>query len=574
MGTLYHPPFPTFDGNKDLFMDLPHISRYASSADEGNIPNDMPPLDLTFSLDLSNEEDYDSSILGSRPTIPTLDQFLLTPHISRPIPASSKKISARPTRPIEIKLPEFQLKEIVYLPSAGARAHEFLSTLEGEDLKKRPMNWKILQCLVSGATVANCSLKVFSEADVEYHFRVFYAHIVAEYLNIMEGYGPKDPRRYYPRKGKVVSGSGLSHAYADVEIDRASVELKTYWSINEKFIPTLLDLPARILGNLVDPHPEAGFKFAFKYPTFLADTLGSATQPIVQIWSQLHEKQSFFAQGSSHEYSFFAIKDPETPQRLYISSCYLTTFSEQGPPEAIQDPAKSALYTMYNLFRIANKSEYADGFLKKLREDMEREGKLIPVHFRDIERAGEARPTKGTAGVNLSNGTVGVLYYDQPVNKQGVVRGNPPKNPYKDLSTSRIDESTLPTASDVPAVAVPERKIPSRIPTFSKRPLQEPGLPDDTPVEPPQTASGSESRPSRSTVQQPVKSGPHTRSKSRNATAARAPVGPAQGQSIAGQPTAREPQQGTRLPRPAAQTAQAVSSKPPGLKGKGKQGSS
>ncbi|KAJ7160096.1 hypothetical protein C8R46DRAFT_1353878 [Mycena filopes] len=574
-----HLSFPTSDGKENSSINIPpsdtslasDVSReeepHPPSADEKIVPIDILS-DTTFILNASGEVDYDASFLGSRLT---LHDFLLTRHISRPIPESATRISPRPTRGVELKPPELHLKEIVFLPNLGSYLHKFLSTIPGEDLEKHPMDSKTFQRLLAGATVANCSLKVFSEADVEYHFRVFFAHIIAEYLNLLEGYGPEDPRRYYPRKGKIISGTGQSHAFADVEIDRASAELKTYWSINHKFISRLLDVQEDQVDLLTFKHDDAGFKFDFKYPTFYRDMQGSATQPIIQLWNQLHEKQSYFAQGSSHEFSFFAIKDPGAPQRLYISSCY-SAFSANGVPQdnadsASEDPTKSLMYTMYSMYRIANKPEYAEDFLKTFRQAMSENGRLIPVHYRDFTRAGEGPPPADSnrrAGVNLLNGTVGVVYYDQPATKDGALRANLPKPSYIDISNSRVDESTLSGAFDIldPTVAVAapvpvaapvgRETIKSRIPRFQPRPD------NDIPVEPPQTRAP--------TVQLVV---PRARTRSQTRAAGTAP-----GPSIAVQPTAREPQQGARPPRRGTQAAPAAPSKPSGLKGKGKQGPS
>jgi hypothetical protein len=99
---------------------------------------------------------------------------------------------------------------------------------------------------------------------------------------------------------------------------------------------------------------------------------------------------------------------------------------------------------MLNLYRIANKPEYADSFLRKLREDMETPGNLVPVQFRDVNMAGnfDSSSTQLVQTVNPFKGTVGVKYYDQPTSKDGVLRKVPVPN-YKELSSSRIDESVI-----------------------------------------------------------------------------------------------------------------------------------
>ncbi|KAJ7464673.1 hypothetical protein B0H11DRAFT_2050567 [Mycena galericulata] len=393
-----------------------------------------------FLLDAGDESmSFDLSILG---LARNLHEFFLAPHILPPISSiEGKRIPGRKARPVEILDLNCRLREVVYLHDMSSRVYDFLRGIAGEDLKKVTLNSEHSQCLSAGPLVTNCSKQVWSEADVEFHFRATQAHFVAEAMNIMEGFPLDKQDRYYPRKGTPGSRPGQSfHAFADVEIGRGVVEMKTVSSINELFIQNFLDIPSQALQKLILKHgTNAGYKFDFSPPAYpLLDTVGQYVQPVVQGWAQLYEKKFQFGQGSSQEHSFFVIKDPETPKRLYISPC-LPTFPAGDDP-ASATPSESGLYTMFNIFRIANRPEYAEQFLRQLRESME--NKIVAVQYRNPEWVGTPPESNSRRTVNLTKGTVGVLYYDQPVTKQGVIR-NPkgPKPTYKDLTTSRIEES-------------------------------------------------------------------------------------------------------------------------------------
>ncbi|KAJ7913552.1 hypothetical protein B0H13DRAFT_1873825 [Mycena leptocephala] len=385
--------------------------------------------------------DFDESILGARMT---LHEFLLNPNIAQPA-SFWKGISSRYPRAVELVLRPSRMLEIVYLDDMANRLLDFLKSTSEKDLDEIVLTPELYQRLNAGPLVANCSIKMHCEADVEHAFKVSQGHVVAETMNILSN--PERPDRYYPRKGTPGSKPGQSsHAFADVEIGRALCEIKTIFSINQHFISALLDLPDDVVEQLVASHKTGvGFKFDFSYPQSFRDTLGPFVQPVVQIWTQLHEKSGNFGQGSSHEHSFFTIKDPKSPQRLYISRCY-QTFPKPSPTSQsrVERPTESGLYTMLNLYRIANKPEYADSFLRKLREDMETPGNLVPVQSRDVNMAGNfnSSSTQLVQTVNPFKGTVGVKYYDQPTSKDGVLRKVPVPN-YKELSSSRIDESVI-----------------------------------------------------------------------------------------------------------------------------------
>ncbi|KAJ7904699.1 hypothetical protein B0H14DRAFT_2664035 [Mycena olivaceomarginata] len=376
----------------------------------------FPPDTSVDSLDFDDASimaeigDSDSSILGAREN--TLHQA---------------------PRAIELVMPSSRLREIVYLADMSSRLYNFLRA-EGareDDLAQIQHTPELFERLNAGSILANCSKEIQSEADVEHAFKVSQGHI---------RFGLHHQDRYYPHNGTPGSQAGRSsHAITDVEI------------------PAFLGLEDRVVEELVDRFPGVGLKFGFSYPQSFRDTLDSTVQPVVQIWTQLNEKAYNFGQGSSHEFSFFAVRDPETPQRLYISRCHPALFDSASPSRITPSPTESGLYTMFNLFRIASKSEYSDRFLQKLRNEMNNPEKLISVHCRDITLAGKFEPTRNhVPTVDLSKGTVGVTYYDQPNNKETVTRKGPSVD-YKDLSGSRIDESLVQNLKPPSKIPVPKQ---------------------------------------------------------------------------------------------------------------------
>ncbi|KAJ6504658.1 hypothetical protein C8R47DRAFT_1103091 [Mycena vitilis] len=206
-----------------------------------------------------------------------------------------------------------------------------------------------------------------------------------------------------------------------------------------------------------------------------------ASQPVVQIWTQLHEKIYNFGQGSSHEHSFYVIRDPEFPHRLHLSLCYETRFKprrELDIPATYNhdDPGESALYIMYSMFRIASKPEYAKEFLDEMREDLRHN--LVVVHSRDVTQAGALDALPVPAG-NEFRGKVGVRYEGEAAvikNWQDVLRKHAvhpvQTNPVGNASIISNDEPKAePDASWIEDLAVmhkanpkADQKVPTRIP--------------------------------------------------------------------------------------------------------------
>ncbi|KAJ7627548.1 hypothetical protein DFH06DRAFT_729509 [Mycena polygramma] len=398
----------------------------------------------------------------------TVHEFLLTPTLMALIPSFLRSSWSRIPRGVELRLPP-PVVEIVFWPSMGRKLVEYLRAKPGEDLSKLKLTPELYHRLMSGPTVANCSKRVTSEADVEHGMKLGQCTVVAELINYQENrFGLEHKDRLFPHRGTPGCQSGQkSHAFSDIVLDGpgeearkkerlndakvlkqalyrggGALEIKPNTTINADFIPTLFNLSSDAVDRLVEEHPDAGLKFAFNYPQTFTDLMPPVTQPLIQIWTQLHENLYNFAQGSSHEHSFSVIKDPETPNRLYVSHCYETPFipTSDTPMAKLGDPAESALYIMYSLFRIANKPAYAEEFLEKLREEMC--DNLISVHSRDVTLAGtlDAPPVPVANG---SRGKVGVRYHGEAETKkwQDILR-----KPTLPAQTNPVVDE--PTASD------------------------------------------------------------------------------------------------------------------------------
>ncbi|KAJ7640842.1 hypothetical protein DFH06DRAFT_623658 [Mycena polygramma] len=399
-----------------------------------------PEWEASFALSDESME-MNSSFNGSRLFPKTIHEFLLKTNLMPPISSfTMRHISSRCPRGVELL--KVGLEQLVYLPSMHKLFMNFLCEIPGERLDTRDLPIELYRLLNAGVLVANCAREVKSEADVEYRVRAFEAHIATQIINFLNGRGNlTDEDRCYARKGTPGSQGGGPSPIADIEYPRSVTEIKTRLSINLEFIYKLLGLDRLSLNALVAAFEDGtGFLFNFAYPQFFRDSLNSTVQPLVQIWAQVNEKGYYFGQGSSHEHAFFAIRDPKNPHRLYISPCYATHFDSHLP----EDPAASGLYMMFNVLRVATKDDYAQLFLEKLREDMTLDKKLVAVHCRDISLAGSFNPpSTATATVDVSTGTVGVKYYDQP-SKLDVLRertGTPPV--YKDATYSFVEESYI-----------------------------------------------------------------------------------------------------------------------------------
>ncbi|KAJ7143576.1 hypothetical protein C8R43DRAFT_1199110 [Mycena crocata] len=359
----------------------------------------------------------------------TLHDFLLTTstHINSAVSdlGTGMHVSPRKPRGVEIVPKKDQLTELIYLPSLSSRMHNFLHKIDpDENLEKVNLDAATTRRLCAGPSIANSSKVMRSEADVEFHVRVTQGDIVRRKEKATE----PDQEPLYPQKGTPVHRAGHpSHAFPDIEVGKTVIEVKTILSINALFMAKLLGFDADELEKMLRQNPDAfGLIFDFHPPQSIEhDTLGSTVQSLVQLWTQLLEKGFSFGEGTSQTYSYFVVKDPETPGRLIISPCYATF------PQSVSDATETGIYMAYDMFRIANNSEYSAQFLEELREDLKQHGALVPAVTFD---PGQFPPT-----VDLKKGTVGAKIV--PNGKQGVLRTDLKQVKYKDLSSSRIGES-------------------------------------------------------------------------------------------------------------------------------------
>ncbi|KAJ6484349.1 hypothetical protein C8R47DRAFT_552366 [Mycena vitilis] len=388
---------------------------------------------------------------------PTLQEFLAKPRVIRPTSSAlaAKATGGRGPRAVELRVRN-RMNHIVLVPDLGELAHDYIQSVSANhparDLTKIRLTEKELQCLESGALLANCSPEVKCEADIEHIYKATQCHFVAETLNILQQrerehhkqQPPDRQDRIYPHKGTPGPGRGRSHAFADVQVDRLLCELKPSVTIDAEFTPKFLEVDSTQLARLLaELPPGAGLRFAFDPPTSFHATMGPSVQPVIQIWTQLQEMQYNFGQGSSHEFTFHAIMDPVIPDRLYMSRCYRTVFVSDPAAPIAEIPTESSLLTMVNLARIANNPEWSLGFLKELREHMSKDGNLVPVHSQNLALAGTFKEEWKTQvpTANVSKGTVGVKYYDQINSKQGVAVRRRKRKVRKCEQSSFADES-------------------------------------------------------------------------------------------------------------------------------------
>ncbi|KAJ7617505.1 hypothetical protein DFH06DRAFT_1237912 [Mycena polygramma] len=441
-----------------------------------DVPADRAPSDPTVpseapsgaSVSQSTQTDgpFDASFLD----IPqTVHDFILIPNMAPLIPSDAIKNSlGRIPRGVELRLPK-PFTEIVLWPAMGRKLVKYLRAKPGEDLAKLKMTPELYRRLISGPIVANCSKQVTSEADVEHGMKLGQGTVVAEVMNYQDNkFGLEHKDRVYPHRGTPGSQPGQrSHAFADIVLDKdgngGAIEIKPNRIINPQFLSKFLGLTEGDVAYLVEEHPDAGLLFAYNYPHSFGDVMPPASQPIVQIWTQLHEKIYNFGQGSSHQYSFYVIRDPKISHRLHLSLCYETRFKPRREPDIPvaynqADPGESALYIMYSMFRIASKPEYAKEFLDEMREDLHHN--LVPIHSRDVTQAGALDALPVPMG-NEFRGKVGVRYDGEAVikNWQDVLRKHvvPPvqTNPVVDASTTSNDEPEAePDASWIENLAI------------------------------------------------------------------------------------------------------------------------
>ncbi|KAJ7728851.1 hypothetical protein DFH07DRAFT_969754 [Mycena maculata] len=430
----------------------------------------------------------------------TLHDFLLTTHITRPtFDLDTDDVVmhrlARPPRAVEMVPPDRQLIQLIYLDSLPSRMHDFLQAIHGENLEDIRLNDQMTRRLSAGPSIANSSKKMRSEADVEF---LTQADMVSEGINLLrrlqhEAGANEDP--LYPQKGTPVRSAGQpSHAFADIEIGKGVVEVKTSVSIGKTFMMELLGLEPGTLKS-IRGEDAVGIVFEFHPPQSPEDTISSTVQSVVQLWAQLLEKSFSFGQGTSHEYSYFVVRDPQTPGRLIISPCF-PTFSNADSP---CHPSESGIYTMYNMFRIANNPHYSERFLQELRADLNKPDALVE---------GSPRLRRLPPTTDLSKGTVGVK--NVPNAKEGALRDHPKHN-YKDVSHSLIDESVLQGvsgnanqqwANDIPSLAIGRPGPSHSTPNNRARTANQSGAPEPSGLRSRLTGAGSASaieQPSRVT---------------------------------------------------------------------------
>ncbi|KAJ7643780.1 hypothetical protein FB45DRAFT_896041 [Roridomyces roridus] len=406
-------------------------------------PDDVPDADITFASTSTEEArevvemlvwhaedstDFDTQKLSAAKT---LHEFFIAPHIMRPIEATGR-VHKRHARETEVLRQEHRLTELAYVPDMAARLVKCRK--KRENLAKVELSHEENLCMTAGAYLANSWKKIYYEADVERHFCVTQAHAVAEGINIVEGKEKDDQSRLFPHKGLPGHRREGQSSFSDVQIGKALTEMKTPFSITKWFETDLLGIKPEVLEKIIDGRTDHAFIFDYSPPSSISDDMGVFDQPVVQLFTQLYDKEFCFGQGSSHTYSFFVILDPKTPNRLYISPC-IPAFPAEGEDE--EQASQSGFYTMFHFVRIANDEDFADDFLTELRDSIK--DKTVHVYNRDPERFAE-KPAGHEARVDLHRGTVGVKYHDQPEAPADNLRRRTAKQNLAEDTTFDIDQ--------------------------------------------------------------------------------------------------------------------------------------
>ncbi|KAF9003167.1 hypothetical protein BDZ89DRAFT_1081055 [Hymenopellis radicata] len=334
---------------------------------------------------------YDMAALTSESLTNTIDKFITACFDTSVIPSDLSASPAR-TRPVRAVERAIRAKdrptELVYAPSMGDVFHRFMAEKK-DDLTSQQLTKSLREILTSGPRLANMCRHFHSEGDVEYAFRASHLTIVAELINHLEK--RKGAKRLYPFRGVVVPRNdnipGNNHAYTDVELANCPCEIKKKTSIGRLYTSLLLDITDMELGRLhlqMEKEKAFGRTYNFCWPADEASKLNKVTQPLVQLYTQLIEKQSYFGIASSHDFLYFVVRDPQRPQRLYLSRLYSTYPSpvEETPKDTTRKdtstisttktPMNNALYTLYKFLRVASNSELHNGFFHMLRQEAEK----------------------------------------------------------------------------------------------------------------------------------------------------------------------------------------------------------
>ncbi|KAF8871556.1 hypothetical protein CPB85DRAFT_1261165 [Mucidula mucida] len=274
----------------------------------------------------------------------TIHRFLISCFKNTRIPSdlSLTRPKTRPVRDVERAIKEAdRLTELVHAPSMGDIFHRFLKTQGGDDLNVKLING-LREILTSGPRLANLCRYFHNEGDVEYSFRAAHLTIIAEIINHIEN--RKGDDRLYPHRGAIVSKNQNIpgyHAFADLELKNCPCEIKSQLLSGQALL--LLEKQMR-KANVF------GTTYHFSWPVEKDTKLNKETQPLIQIYTQLIEKASHFGIASSHDFSFFVVRDPDHLRRLYISRLY-HTYPSTKPNE--NTPMNNALYTLYKFLRVA-----------------------------------------------------------------------------------------------------------------------------------------------------------------------------------------------------------------------------
>nr|GAT52243.1 predicted protein [Mycena chlorophos] len=347
----------------------------------------------------------DSSIYHPIPEVTdetVLIDLMLSPQEVQNMEERGVAVTSRRARMVEVAValnPQTTLTEVVFDPNMARSAIQYVLDHDkpGKDtILERVLTAEQVTRLTAGYIVNNCMRKNYRECDNQHQFCSAEGHFTCETCNIIVGPEQEDekcPERLYPHGGTAVvveHKNRLHLCTPDVGFGTVpeTVEIKTEVTINSEFIFNVLGITKQQLLN-ADEHEPTNRALLFAFQSARGegyDKINVPTQVIVQLWVQLCSLEVAIAQASSHGWTFFALRCPDEPNRMYISHC-MPTFNSKPVPnipklQQMQElGSEVGLVVMTCLTRIASEEALREDFLQRYSDGIR--GTWKNMHYRD-----------------------------------------------------------------------------------------------------------------------------------------------------------------------------------------------
>jgi len=291
----------------------------------------------------------------------TVHEFLMSNHTTELPRLKYAKLlpsGQRFPRKNELAVPH-PLEEVYLIPGLGDELHRLVSEA-GPDPKTVVLDTTVKEKVRAGPLIAKNVKTIMGEKDVEYIVRTATLDPIATIINEVEA--RQGSQELFVGQGRASFTQTLKdghHAIPDLEIANIPAELKQINSVHAETLHLFLHLPdLGALDDLMDmlsKNEGQGFCFPARHPK---DDDSSSTQPFLQIFTQMQEKQKHFGVISSHHFMILVARLEKYPSHLYLSRLY-----ESGPPSS---PQQSIAYTLYAFYRVACSDDLAKKFQRWL----------------------------------------------------------------------------------------------------------------------------------------------------------------------------------------------------------------